>query len=148
MLNEDYKEMLLILLENKVEFLVIGAYALGVYGYPRATGDFDIWVNPTIENSKKIYNSLIKFEAPLSEINENTFCEKDIIFQIGVAPRRIDIITGISGVKFQDAYKDKNEIELDNIKLPFISKDNLIKNKKSTGRDKDKLDVKYLNETP
>ncbi len=144
MLNEDYKEMLLILLNNKVKFLVVGAYAMGAYGYPRATGDIDIWVEVSLENSEKIYQSLLEFGAPLSEITEMTFCEEGIVFQIGVAPRRIDIITKIEGVDFKKAYSDKQEIEIEGIKIPFLSKENLIKNKESTGREKDKLDAKYL----
>jgi len=146
MLNEDYKEMLRILLNNEVQFLVVGAYAMGAYGYPRATGDFDIWVETSPENSKKIYKSLSEFGALLTGITKETFIEKGIIFQIGVAPRRIDILTHIDGVEFADAYRDREEIQLEGLEIPFISKDNLIKNKKSTGRDKDNLDLKYLEE--
>jgi len=144
MLNEDYREILQLLLNNKVRFLVVGAYAMGVYGYPRATGDFDIWVEATEENSKKIYNSLTEFGAALSDITEETFSKKRIIFQIGVTPRRIDILTYIDGVDFKKAYQTKKEIKIDTLKVPFISKVNLIKNKKATGRDKDKLDIKHL----
>ncbi|MBA7704626.1 hypothetical protein ES703_113443 [subsurface metagenome] len=144
MLNKDYKEMLQILLDNKVRFLVVGAYAMGAYGYPRATGDFDIWVETSTENSEKIYQSLSEFGAPLSEVTKSTFCEEGIIFQIGVAPRRIDIITKIDGVDFNKAYSDKQEIEVEGIKIPFLSKEDLIKNKESTGREKDQLDAKYL----
>ena len=144
MLNKDYKEMLQILLNNKIKFLVVGAYAMGIHGYPRATGDLDIWVEASTGNSEKIYQSLSEFGAPLSEVTKSTFCEEGIIFQIGVAPRRIDIITKIDGVDFNKAYSDKQEIEVEGIKIPFLSKKNLIKNKESTGREKDKLDVKYL----
>jgi hypothetical protein len=144
MLNEDYKEMLQVLSENKVRFLIVGAYAMGIYGYPRATGDFDIWVENTKDNSERIYKALSQFGAPLTEINPGTFSEKGIIFQIGVAPRRIDIISHIDGVEFKEAYKNKEEIEIEAIKIPFISKQSLIKNKESTGREKDRLDVDYL----
>ena len=144
MLNKDYKEMLQILSDNKVRFLVVGAYAMGAYGYPRATGDFDIWVEASSENSKIIYQSLLKFGAPISELTQTTFCEEGIIFQIGVAPRRIDIITKIDGVDFTKAYSNKQEIEIEDIKIPFLSKEDLIKNKESTGREKDILDAKYL----
>lgn len=146
MLNEDYKEMLQILLNNKVKFLIVGAYAMGFHGYPRATGDFDIWVENSLENSKNIYRSLSEFGAPLSKILEDTFTKKGIIFRIGMAPRRIDIITYIDGVDFEEAYKAKETIELEGLSLPFLSKEDLIKNKQSTGREKDKLDIKYLRE--
>jgi hypothetical protein len=144
MLNEDYKEMLQILLGNDVKFLVVGAYAMGAYGYPRATGDFDIWVDASSANSKKMYRSLSEFGAPLSELTCDTFTEKGIIFQIGVTPRRIDIITMIDGVDFRQAYSDRQDILIGDIKVPFISKKDLIKNKESTGREKDKLDAESL----
>ncbi|MFB3896164.1 MAG: hypothetical protein ACE14V_07675 [bacterium] len=117
---------------------------MGVYKYPRATGDIDIWVEVSASNSEKIYESLKTFGAPLSEITKSTFTEKGIILQIGIPPRRIDIITHIDGVVFKDAYKTKKMVKLDNIKVPFLSKTNLIKNKESTGRDKDKLDALIL----
>lgn len=144
MLNKDYKEMLQILLNNKVKFLIVGAYAMGAQGYPRATGDFDIWVEPSPKNSKKVYNSLSEFGAPLKQISTETFTKKGVIFQIGVLPRRIDILTFIDGVSFEKAYKGKEDIEIEDITIPFLSQDNIIKNKESTGREKDKLDVKYL----
>ena len=146
MLNKDYKEMLQILLNNEVKFLIVGAYAMGAYGYPRATGDFDIWIEASLDNSRKIYKSLSEFGSPLSDIAKDTFTKKGIIFQIGVAPRRIDIITHIDGVDFQEAYQSKENIEIEKLSIPFISKENLIKNKQSTGREKDKLDVNYLKE--
>jgi hypothetical protein len=144
MLNEDYKEMLQILLKNEVKFLIVGAYAMGAYGYPRATGDFDIWVEASAENSKKLYKSLSEFGAPLSDIREETFVEKGIFFQIGVVPRRIDIITHIDGIVFEEAYKTKELIDVENLQIPFLSKEDLIRNKESTGRKKDKLDADYL----
>jgi len=144
MLNEDYKEILQILLNNKAKFLIVGAYAMGAYGYPRATGDLDIWVEASPENSKKLCKSLSEFGSPMNNITENTFTEKGVIFQIGVAPRRIDIITHIDGVSFEEAYKTKESIEIEDIQVPFLSKENLIKNKESTGREKDRLDADYL----
>ena len=148
MLNEDYKEMLSILLDNKVKFLVVGAYAMGAYGFPRATGDVDLWVEASLENSRKIYQGLLKFGAPLSQVTPETFTETGIIFQIGVAPRRIDLLTHIDGVDFEEAYRTKEQIELEGLRIPFLSKEHLIKNKEATGREKDKLDSKYLKGHP
>jgi hypothetical protein len=144
MLNEDYKDILQIFSKNRVRFLVVGAYAMAVYGYPRATGDFDIWVEASVENSERIYKSLLDFGAYVKDIDEKTFAEKEIIFQIGVIPRRIDIITHIDGVDFTAAYKTKQIILLENLEIPFLSKENLIKNKESTGRLKDKADADSL----
>jgi hypothetical protein len=146
MLNEDYKDMLQTLLDNEVKFLIVGAYALAAYGYPRATGDFDIWIEASAENSKKILSSLTSFGAPTSGLTGKTFMEKGIVFQIGIAPRRIDLITHIDGVDFSDAYPSRKMIVIEGLNLPFISKENLINNKKSTGRDKDLVDVKHLEE--
>lgn len=144
MLNKDYKEMLQLLLENQIDFLVVGAYAMAAHGYPRATGDIDIWVKPDKENSKKIFRVLQIFGAPMEQMNEHDFEKQDTILQIGVAPRRIDIITGIDGVQFDLAVKDKITVEVDELKLPIISLDNLVKNKLSTGREKDQLDANLL----
>ena len=144
MLNDDYKEMLQLLKNNEVRFLVVGAYAMGAYGYPRATGDMDIWIMASGENSQRVFRALKEFGAPLAQIDETTFVARDIIFQIGVAPRRIDIITSIDGVDFEQAWQRRVEVDIDGLSVPFISKPDLIKNKESTGRDKDLLDVKYL----
>lgn len=144
MLNKDYKEMLKILLDNEVEFLVVGAYAMGMYGYPRATGDIDLWIMASAENSQKIHTALKIFGAPLTQIADNTFAQEDVIFQIGLAPRRIDIITHIDGVDFQQAYEKRQQVKVDGLDIPFISKEDLIKNKKATGRKKDALDADYL----
>jgi len=145
-LNKDYKEMLQSLLKNEVEFLVVGAYAMGAQGYPRATGDFDIWAKASAINSRKIYKALADFGAPVSNVTDKTFIEKDIIFQIGIMPRRIDIITHIDGVDFKDAYTTRLVVEIDGLKIPFLSKENIIKNKLASGRPKDRLDVEYLKE--
>lgn len=147
MLNKDYKEILQSLLNNEVKFLVVGAYAMGAYGYPRATGDFDIWVETSPKNSQRIYKSLSEFGAPLSGITRKTFTEKGIVFQIGIAPRRIDIITHIDGVNFKEAYETKKKIKIENLEVPFISKEKLIKNKQATGREKDRLDAEHLKKT-
>ncbi len=144
MLNKDYKEMLQFLLEEKVEFILVGAYALGAHGYPRATGDIDIWVKADENNSKKTYTVLARFGAPLNQINVNDFAIEGVIFQIGVAPRRIDIITKIDGVTYDEANEDKIVVEVEGLKLPVLSLDKLIKNKLATGREKDELDAKFL----
>ncbi|MGV8056914.1 MAG: hypothetical protein AB2L12_02610 [Smithellaceae bacterium] len=144
MLNKDYKEMLQLLLEEQVDFILVGAYALGAHGYPRATGDIDIWVKAEKNNSSKVYKALKRFGAPLGQINVNDFSTEGVIFQIGVAPRRIDIITQITGVTYNAADEDKIIVEIEGLKLPVISLDKLIKNKNATGREKDKLDAQFL----
>jgi len=143
-LNSDYKDMLQVLLDKDVKFLLVGAYAMGVHGYPRATGDIDIWVEPTAENSERVYRSMATFGAPLHEIDETTFATPGVVFQIGVAPRRIDIITTISGVGFDDAHQQRQIAEIEDLSIPILSLDDLIRNKRATGRDKDRLDADQL----
>ena len=144
MLNEDYKEMLQLLLEEQVDFMIVGAYALGTHGYPRATGDIDIWVKPNSINSKKIYKALARFGAPLDQIQIDEFSTEGIIFQIGVIPRRIDIITQIDGVTYEEADEDKIIVEIEDLKIPVISLEKFIRNKMATGREQDGLDIKIL----
>lgn len=144
MLNEDYKEMLQLLLEEQVDFMIVGAYALGTHGYPRATGDIDIWVKPNNINSKKLYKALARFGAPIDQIRIDEFSTEGIIFQIGVIPRRIDIITKIDGVTYEEADKDKINVEIEGLKIPVISLEKLLRNKMATGREKDELDIKIL----
>ena len=103
MLNEDYKDMLQCLLEEKVRFLRVGAYAVAVYGYPRATKDMDVFVRPETNKASNLLRALRRFGAPVSDISEVDFAVDGIVFQIGNSPRRIDIITRISGVGFEEA---------------------------------------------
>lgn len=86
MLNQDYKDILQSLLDQKVEFVLVGAYAMSKYGLVRATGDIDLFVNPTQENSKKIYRALLQFGAPVDDIDKGTFSQRGIVLQIGVIP--------------------------------------------------------------
>ncbi|HJX33886.1 MAG TPA: hypothetical protein VJ373_01795 [Desulfatiglandales bacterium] len=132
------------MLEEQVDFMIVGAYALGVHGYPRATGDIDVWVKPNNINSKKLYKALARFGAPLGQINIDEFSTEGIIFQIGVIPRRIDIITKIDGVTYEEADEDKIIVEIEDLKIPVISSEKLIRNKMATGREKDELDIKTL----
>ncbi|MFZ5515566.1 MAG: nucleotidyltransferase [Candidatus Zhuqueibacterota bacterium] len=144
MLNQDYKEMLSMLLENEVEFLLVGAYAMAAHGFPRATGDLDIFIRPSEENAKRVFQSLANFGAPMEKIGIEDFARRGTIFQIGVIPRRIDIINDIDGVLFDDAYEDKDIVNIEGLNIPIISKHKLIINKKATGREKDRLDADRL----
>ena len=144
MLNQDYRDMLLLLLDNKVEFVLVGAYALAAHGYPRATSDIDIFIKPASDNAARLLDVLTLFGAPIENISVADFQKVGTIFQIGVKPRRIDLITKIDGVSFDEIMQDVESIELEGLKLPVISKQALIKNKSATGRDKDRLDVETL----
>ena len=144
MLNNDYKDMLLALSDEKVKFLLVGAYAMAVHGYPRATMDIDIWVMPSQENAEAIMRALVRFGAPLDNLTIQDLLIEGTIFQIGVAPRRIDIMTQASGLAFESAYKQSHAVDIDGIRVPVLSIDNLIRNKKASGRMKDLADVEAL----
>ncbi|MBI1733211.1 MAG: hypothetical protein HYR49_10670 [Gammaproteobacteria bacterium] len=144
MLNKDYKEMLQLLSDEGAEYFVVGAYALAAHGYPRATGDLDICVRASAHNASKVYSALRKFGAPLEHLKEHDLTSEDLVFQIGVAPTRIDILTGISGVAFDEADADKLFLDIDGLQVPFISVAKLIQNKVATGRPKDIDDAARL----
>ena len=144
MLNEDYKDMLRALSDEKVEFLLIGAYAMAAHGYPRATMDIDIWVMPSSRNADAVLRALMRFGAPLHNLTREDLQKEGIIFQIGVAPRRIDIITSATGLTFEEAYKRSLSVNLDGIEVHIPSIDDLIHNKKATGRTKDLADAEAL----
>jgi hypothetical protein len=144
MLNQDYKDMLSLLLENKVDFLLVGAYALAAHGFPRATADIDVFVKPSPENAGRVYKALSEFGAPLGDVSPADFESPGTILQIGVAPRRIDLITEISGLSFDEANVDRDVVEIEGLSVPVISKAKLIINKLSTGREKDRLDAEEL----
>ncbi len=144
MLNEDYKEILQRLLDAGVEFLLVGAYALAAHGHPRATGDIDIWVRPSPDNARRVYAALAAFGAPLQDVTPQDFSYSDVVFQIGVAPRRIDIMTGISGLEFAEAARNASQVEIEALAIPVLSRTDLITNKEASGREKDLLDAKIL----
>jgi hypothetical protein len=144
MLNEDYKDILLAFGAANVEFLLVGAYAMAVHGYPRTTMDIDLWVMPSPENADAVLTALRRFGAPLHGLTKEDLQKDDTVFQIGVAPRRIDVITGASGLRFEEVYPRSLISELDGIPVRVPSLDDLIRNKRASGRNKDRADVEAL----
>ena len=144
MLNPDFRDMLSCLKDAGVEFLVVGAYALAAHGYPRATGDLDIWVRNTPPNAHRILRALERFGAPLTNLSKEDFTSADLIVQLGVEPCRIDLLTGIDGVKFDEAWGRRVPIILDDMEIYVLSKADLLKNKIASGRAKDQGDIVWL----
>jgi hypothetical protein len=144
MLNEDYKDMLRCLADENVRFLLVGAYAMAVHGFPRATMDIDLWVMPSPENGAAVLRALRKFGAPLHGLSMADLQKSGTIFQIGVAPRRIDIITGVSGLDFDKAYGHSVAANIEGIPIRTLSVEDLIRNKRASGRTKDLADVEAL----
>jgi predicted nucleotidyltransferase len=144
MLNPDYREMLECLSEENVRFLLVGAYALAVYGYPRATKDIDFFVRATPENASNLMRALERFGAPLADVSQADFAFEGIVFQIGNSPRRIDILTRISGIEFENAYANREIVRVDGVDIPVISMSDLITNKRASGRTQDLADIEKL----
>jgi hypothetical protein len=144
MLNEDYKEMLQCLSAEGVEFLLVGAYAMAAHGYPRATMDIDLWVMPSPDNAAAVLRALRKFGAPLHGLSLSDLQKDDTVFQIGVAPRRIDILTGASGLRFAETARQSLAIEIEGLQVRIPSLADLIRNKRASGRTKDLADVEAL----
>ncbi len=144
MLNEDYRDMLHVLSEEKVRFILVGAYALAAHGYPRATMDIDIWVMPSPDNADAVLRALSRFGAPLNNLTKEDLLKDGTIFQIGVAPRRIDIITTVTGLQFENTYQNSISVNIEGIEVRIPSIDDLILNKRATGRTKDLADAEAL----
>ena len=143
-LSQDFKEFIKLLNAHKAEYLVVGGYAVAIHGFPRTTGDIDFWVNPVAENAQHIVNVLADFGFGSLDINIDDFLKKDNVVQLGYPPNRIDIITGVSGLTFNECYISRKEIDFEGEKINFISLHHLKINKKESGRDKDNLDLKNL----
>ncbi|MBK8980767.1 MAG: hypothetical protein IPM38_00215 [Ignavibacteria bacterium] len=130
--------------ENKVEYLIVGGYAVIIYGYPRLTIDIDIWVNPVKDNSEKVIKTIKDFGFSFENLTEKDFEKSDNVIQLGRPPYRVDFLTSIEGMDFNKCYKRKYIYKKDDLILNFISKEDLIENKKSIGRNKDLDDVSNL----
>jgi hypothetical protein len=142
--NQDFKDMLFALSEANAEFLLVGAYALAVHGHPRATGDLDIWVHADSKNAPRVLQSLAAFGAPLDDLTIEDLSKPGVVFQIGVEPSRIDILTAISGVEFNRAWDRRVSIEMDGVCINVLGREDLIVNKRASGRPKDLVDADTL----
>ncbi|MGB9489944.1 MAG: hypothetical protein WCA92_05695 [Terriglobales bacterium] len=142
--NPHYKELLQLLNEFQVEYLIVGGFAVMKYGEPRYTKDLDVWVGNSAQNSQKVVEALKRFGAPLDQdgITPGTFTEKQVVYQIGIAPVRIDILTEITGVRFADAWKTKVASTFFGVPVHFISFDDLVANKRALGRASDLGDLR------
>jgi hypothetical protein len=142
--NPHYRELLQLLNEFEVEYLIVGGFAVMKYGEPRYTKDLDVWVHNSAQNSVRLVGALKKFGAPLDQdgITAETFREKQVVYQIGVAPVRIDILTAITGVEFSGAWKKRMATSFFGVPVHFISWEDLVTNKQALGRSSDLKDLK------
>ena len=144
MLNRDFKEFIKSLNENKVRYLVVGGYAVAVHGYPRYTKDLDIWIESRPDNADKIIAALDQFGFGSLDLQSEDFIEPDKIIQLGYPPNRIDLITSLPGVDFNQCFSQRVEIEIDGVQVNFIDLENLKKNKRASNRAQDLADLENL----
>ncbi|MCC9138895.1 hypothetical protein ACFSKU_00055 [Pontibacter silvestris] len=143
-LTQDFKEFVKLLNTCHAEYIIAGGYAVALYGYPRYTGDIDIWVNPTPENAVNVLNALQKFGCDDTEVNLEDLTTAGVVVQLGYPPNRIDLATGLTGVDFDSCWKNKIEIPYGDTIANFISLKDLKRNKKATARQQDLLDLQNL----
>jgi hypothetical protein len=143
-MNPDFVDLLRAFIDADVRFLIVGAYALAHHGRPRATGDLDVWVDATPENAPRVMRALTAFGAPLGEINADDFSRPGAVFQIGVPPGRIDILTELTGVTFAEAWPTRDAGRFGSLSADFIGRDAFIRNKRATGRTRDLADIEGL----
>ncbi|HKR11435.1 MAG TPA: hypothetical protein VJT15_05220 [Pyrinomonadaceae bacterium] len=146
-MNPDFKELLLAFNARGVEYLIVGAHALAAHGHVRATKDPNLWVRPETSNAQKALQALSDVGAPLNDLTPDGLSRKETIFQIGLPPLRIDIITNIDGVEFAEAWPDRLETLFGGVPAYVISRHHLITNKKTTARLQDLADVQQLEAT-
>lgn len=144
-LFKDFEDFIIMLQKNKIEYLIVGGYAVGIHSQARATQDIDFWIKPTNENAEKLISALDEFGVPDLKLSISDLISPDIIIHFGKPPLRIDILSSIDGVEFDDAFKNKFVHDLGTIKeVNFISYKDLLKNKKASKRKKDNFDIQWL----
>jgi len=140
----DFVELLRAFAAADVRFMVVGAYALGLHGRPRATGDLDVWVDATPENATRVLRALAAFGAPLQDLTADDLSREGITYQIGLPPLRIDILTTLTGITFSEAWPHRVRGNLGDVEVDFIGRADFIKNKRATGRHRDLGDIEGL----
>ncbi|HMV48233.1 MAG TPA: nucleotidyltransferase [Blastocatellia bacterium] len=143
-MHSDLLDILRVFSQYKVEYLIVGGYAVAFHAEPRFTKDLDIFVRANQENARRVFQALRAFGAPLSGLTEKDFEQEGYWYQIGITPVRVDVLMAIDGVKFEEAWQRKVESSIDDVTAYFISKEDLITTKKAAGRPQDILDVQTL----
>ncbi len=142
----DFRDLLALLNEHKVEYLIVGGYALAFHGAPRFTGDIEIFVRPDSQNASRVLDALAAFGFRFPNLTAADFQNPNKVVQLGVPPVRVDIITSISGVSWEEAEVTKEPGVFGNVPVSYIGRQEFIKNKRSAGRKKDLADIEALGE--
>jgi hypothetical protein len=143
-MNQDFLDLLRAFIDRDVRFLIVGAYALAVHGRPRATGDLDVWVDATPENATNVMSALEQFGAPTAQVRTEDFSRPGIVFQMGLPPVRIDVLTELSGLTFGEAWSTRTQAAFGPMTVDVIGREAFIKNKRATGRARDLGDIESL----
>lgn len=143
-LASDFRDLLRAFIDHEVRFLVVGGYALAIHGHPRATGDLDLWVDPTAENAGRAYAALAAFGAPLHELTRQDLATPGTVFQIGLPPLRIDVLTRLTGLEFGPAWERRIEAEFEGVRVPVLGREDFLANKRALGRTRDLADAERL----
>ena len=149
-MNPDFVDFLAALLAAEARFLVVGAHALAVHGVPRATGDIDVWIERSPENAARVWRALEAFGAPAAALGVRPadLETPDMVVQIGLPPRRIDVLTGVTGLEFDEAWRGRVVHLVAGLDVPFLGRDALVRNKRASGRFRDLGDLEALGEDP
>ncbi len=147
LLNSDFKELLRLFEKYRVRYLIVGGYAVMKYSEPRFTKDIDFWIAVNRENAKAVFTALKEFGAPLTDLSAEDFTDSESFYQMGSPPLRVDIMMSIPGGNFEKAWLNREVVEIDSIKLLFISKSDLIKTKEASKRPQDVIDLSRLHKT-
>ena len=147
-MNQDFLDLLAALVQAGARFLVVGAHAMAVHGVPRATGDLDVWMARDPENADRVFAALARFGAPLAAlgVSRDDLLRENEVLQVGLPPRRIDVLTSISGLSFDEAYPDHVTRDIGGLTIPFLGRAALVRNKRASGRTKDLADLEALGE--
>ena len=143
-MSPDFRDLLSAFNAHGVEYLLVGAYALAAHGRVRATGDLDVWIRPEPKNARRVMTALAEFGAPVQGLSESDLTSADLVFQIGIAPLRIDVLTAIDAVEFDDAWRNRVESRFADQPVPVLSREDLIRNKRAAGRAQDLADLEWL----
>ena len=144
--SSDFKDLLNLFEKHKIRYLIVGGYAVMKYSEPRFTKDLDIFIATDQENAKAVFKALKEFGAPLVNLTSDDFAREGYFYQMGRPPLRVDIMMSIPGITFEEAWKNREIVQLQNFKVLFISKSDLIRTKEASGRPQDKIDVEKLKE--